>query len=81
MKKIILRLIRFYQNTRFFHGTIARQLFLTDQICRFRPTCSQYTYEAVERFGMIKGLSLGFWRVLRCNPFNRGGYDPVDKIR
>jgi putative membrane protein insertion efficiency factor len=46
-------------------------------ICRFTPTCSQYTLEAIRRHGFLKGSLLGAWRVLRCNPFCRGGDDPV----
>ena len=45
--------------------------------CRFTPTCSAYALEAVRRFGAIKGTALGVWRILRCNPFCAGGYDPV----
>ncbi|MCK4255489.1 membrane protein insertion efficiency factor YidD [candidate division WOR-3 bacterium] len=45
--------------------------------CRFYPTCSEYSKEAIIRYGVFKGLGLGIWRVLRCNPFSRGGYDPV----
>ena len=45
--------------------------------CRFQPTCSHYGYEAIERHGVIRGIGLIAWRLLRCNPFNRGGYDPV----
>ncbi|MBO5374634.1 MAG: membrane protein insertion efficiency factor YidD [Clostridia bacterium] len=45
--------------------------------CRFTPTCSQYALEALDKHGAIKGLILAIWRVLRCNPFCRGGYDPV----
>lgn len=45
--------------------------------CRFQPTCSHYTYEAVEAYGAGRGLVMGFWRILRCNPLNDGGYDPV----
>jgi len=45
--------------------------------CRFTPTCSTYALEAVERFGVFKGLLLAIWRVLRCNPLNPGGEDPV----
>jgi len=77
MKKIILFLIRFYQKTAFFHGAIARQLFLTDKVCRFSPTCSNYTYQAVEKYGAGKGLFLGLKRVIRCHPWSRGGSDPV----
>lgn len=47
--------------------------------CRFYPTCSAYVFQAVHRFGVKKGLSLGFKRILRCNPFNAGGYDPLPK--
>ena len=57
MKTVILKFIRFYQKTRFFHGTIARQLFLTDQDCRFVPTCSEYTYQAVKNLGLPKDCS------------------------
>jgi putative membrane protein insertion efficiency factor len=45
--------------------------------CRFQPTCSQFGYEAIERHGVLKGIALTAWRLMRCNPFNRGGYDPV----
>lgn len=45
--------------------------------CKFQPTCSQYTYEAILKYGIVKGVFLGCWRILRCNPFSKGGYDPV----
>jgi hypothetical protein len=45
--------------------------------CRFRPTCSQYTLEAIEKYGLFKGGAMGLWRILRCNPFSKGGDDPV----
>jgi putative membrane protein insertion efficiency factor len=45
--------------------------------CRYQPTCSEYTYEAIERHGVIKGIGLGMWRLVRCNPFSKGGLDPV----
>jgi uncharacterized protein len=45
--------------------------------CRFQPTCSTYTMEAVEKYGAIKGTWLGVKRILRCQPFSKGGYDPV----
>lgn len=45
--------------------------------CRFQPTCSEYAYEAIARYGIIKGGRLATWRILRCNPFGGSGYDPV----
>ncbi|MBE6543117.1 MAG: membrane protein insertion efficiency factor YidD [Ruminococcaceae bacterium] len=47
--------------------------------CRFRPTCSQYCIEAIREWGIIVGTLLTVWRLLRCNPFSKGGYDPVPK--
>jgi len=47
------------------------------QTCRFYPTCSQYAIEAIEKYGPLKGSLLAMWRILRCNPFCEGGYDPV----
>jgi len=68
MKKLMLKLIRFYQ-----HNISVN----TPPACRFQPTCSQYAYTAIERFGALKGGWLALRRLLRCNPFCRGGYDPV----
>jgi putative membrane protein insertion efficiency factor len=45
--------------------------------CRFSPTCSQYAIEAFQKHGFLKGVVLAFWRILRCNPFGKGGFDPV----
>ena len=45
--------------------------------CRFTPTCSEYAFEAIKKYGALKGGCLAVWRVLRCNPFCKGGYDPV----
>lgn len=45
--------------------------------CKYTPTCSQYAIEALEKHGLIKGIMLAVWRILRCNPFSKGGYDPV----
>jgi len=65
----ILALIRLYQMT------ISRGL--PENTCRFYPTCSHYGYQAVYKHGAIIGSLMAGWRVLRCNPFNPGGYDPV----
>jgi putative membrane protein insertion efficiency factor len=77
IKNFILKLIRFYQKTAIFHSVILRRLFLTDKVCRFVPTCSEYTYQAVEKYGVVKGLFLGLKRIIRCHPFSKGGYDPL----
>lgn len=45
--------------------------------CRFVPTCSDYGYQAIEKYGIMRGGAMAIWRVLRCNPFGKGGYDPV----
>ena len=49
--------------------------------CRYYPSCSEYAAQAIERYGILRGLVLGGWRLLRCNPFSHGGYDPVDDQR
>lgn len=68
MKRLVLALLRFYR--RFISPALPPS-------CRFTPSCSQYTYEAIERYGVAKGGWLGIKRIVRCNPFNPGGYDPV----
>jgi putative membrane protein insertion efficiency factor len=50
---------------------------LPSNTCRFYPTCSHYGYMAIYKYGAVKGAAMAAWRVLRCNPFNPGGYDPV----
>jgi uncharacterized protein len=68
MKHIALLLIRFYQLT------ISR---LLPPSCRFTPSCSVYGYEAIEKYGFLKGGWMAMKRIGRCHPFNPGGYDPV----
>ena len=70
MKKILILLIRFYQ--KFISPMFPAK-------CRYYPTCSQYTLEAVKEHGAIKGTYLGIKRILKCHPFHEGGYDPVPK--
>jgi hypothetical protein len=50
---------------------------LTKDTCRFYPTCSHYGYQAIYKYGAIKGTVMAVWRVFRCNPYNQGGFDPV----
>ena len=68
MKRPLLALIAAYQ--RWISPSIPRR-------CRYEPTCSAYTAEAIRRFGALRGVALGSWRLLRCNPFSHGGFDPV----
>jgi uncharacterized protein len=49
--------------------------------CRYYPSCSEYAAQAIERFGILRGLVLAGWRLLRCNPWSRGGLDPVEDQR
>lgn len=66
-KKLAINLIRIYQKISS----------LKPPVCRFYPTCSEYTKQAIIKYGIIKGLWLGIKRILKCHPFNEGGYDPV----
>lgn len=76
IKRITLKTIRLYQKTLSRdHGPLKKHH--PYGYCRFNPTCSQYTYEAVEKFGTLRGLMLGFWHILRCNPWGKGGNEPV----
>ncbi len=69
MKKLVLKAISFYQK----HLSHLKG----PGCCIYNPTCSEYTRQAVEKYGVIKGLMKGFWRILRCNPFAKGGDDPL----
>ena len=68
MKNILIAMIRFYQ--KFLSP-------LKHTRCPYTPTCSQYGLEAIQKYGAVKGSLLVCWRILRCNPFSKGGYDPV----
>lgn len=68
MKKICILLINFYQKK------ISPHLKTS---CKYYPTCSEYTKQAIEKYGVIKGIFIGIKRILRCNPFSKGGYDPL----
>lgn len=71
MKKIAIFLLKFYKkriSPIFSHKGIH---------CKFQPTCSEYMMQAIEKYGFFKGFFMGIFRFLRCNPFSKGGYDPV----
>ena len=75
LKLLILQLIRLYQrllspDTGLLHA-------ITGPVCRFKPTCSEYTYQAIERYGIMQGTLLGLRRILRCNPWSKVVLDPV----
>ena len=71
MKKILLLFIKFYQNH------ISLWLESKNIKCKYYPTCSEYTKQAIEKYGAFKGLRLGICRILKCNPLSKGGYDPL----
>lgn len=71
MKKIFINLINFYQKN------ISVWLESKNIKCKYYPTCSEYAKQAIEKYGAFKGSIKGIWRILRCNPFSKGGYDPL----
>ena len=73
MKRVAMALVRFYR--KYLSGR------KPTPTCRFTPTCSAYSLEAFETRGFFVGLALTVWRILRCNPFCAGGYDPVPEKR
>lgn len=68
LKKIIIKLIQIYRKISSF----------TPAVCRFTPTCSEYTMQAIEKYGVLKGGWLGIKRICKCHPFHPGGYDPLE---
>ncbi len=66
MKKILLKIVRLYQRL------VSPML---RPHCRFYPTCSEYAFLAIDKYGVAKGITLSMWRILRCNPLNKGGVD------
>ena len=68
MKRILIALVKFYRRANSPYRP---------PCCTYTPTCSQYALEAIEKYGALKGGYLAFRRILRCNPFHKGGYDPV----
>ncbi len=75
-RRLAQKIIRIYQKTLSpDHGFISK--FFPYGYCRFKPTCSEYGYQAIEKYGIIRGTILALWRILRCNPWNKGGKDTV----
>ncbi len=71
MKKLLIKIINFYKKA-------ISPFFANSGIhCKYEPTCSEYTKQAIEKYGIIKGIWLGFIRILKCNPLSKGGYDPL----
>jgi len=68
MKKFVISILRFYK--KFISPALPDS-------CRFYPTCSEYAAAAVGKYGVLKGSIKSIYRIIRCNPFNKGGYDPV----
>lgn len=71
-RALVVLILRFYQ--RWLSPAFGQR-------CRYYPSCSEYAVQAVQRFGILRGLVLAGWRLLRCNPWSRGGFDPVDNQR
>ena len=70
MKKLAIKLINLYKK-------LLSPSNFGLHTCRFTPSCADYTKDAIEKYGILRGSLMGFWRILRCNPFSKGGYDPV----
>ena len=73
---LVIQIIKIYQKTLSFDHGIFKHKYPFGY-CRFKPTCSEYAISAVEKYGIFKGGGKAIWRILRCNPWNKGGYDPL----
>jgi putative membrane protein insertion efficiency factor len=76
LRFLVLRLIRFYQKTLSFDHSWLK-IFRPMGYCRFYPSCSEYAYQAIEKYGFWQGGLKALYRLLRCHPFSKGGYDPL----
>lgn len=77
MKKFVLFILRIYQKTLSGnHGLFGKITGI--KFCRYYPSCSAYTYQSIEKYGVIRGSVKGIKRLLRCHPWHEGGYDPID---
>lgn len=87
MKRLILNLIRLYQKTGSYRNLLITNIFphgnsrvSNKGTCRFKPTCTQYMYEAINRYGIVRGALLGMRRIAKCHPWSKGGIDPVPNL-
>jgi hypothetical protein len=78
MKFLVLKLIRSYQRAKFFRQPLFKTLFLSDAACRFVPTCSEYSYQAIAKYGILKGGLLSLKRIFKCHPWSRPAADPLN---
>ncbi|HAH85839.1 MAG: membrane protein insertion efficiency factor YidD [Armatimonadota bacterium] len=67
MRRVLIYAIRIYQKLSRYRP----------RVCRYEPTCSEYAVQAIEKYGPVKGVGMAAWRILRCNPWSAGGFDPV----
>ncbi len=71
MKTLVLFFIRIYQKTAFIRKPFLRTIFGNERTCKFTPTCSEYTYKSINKFGVIKGISMGLKQLTKCHPFSK----------
>lgn len=75
-RNLLIGAIKFYQKTLSFDHSFLK-IFYPHGFCRFTPTCSEYGAQAISKYGAVKGVFLASWRILRCNPWSKGGHDPL----
>ncbi|MDD2565632.1 MAG: membrane protein insertion efficiency factor YidD [Candidatus Gracilibacteria bacterium] len=81
LARILIKIIELYQKYLSPDHSIWARNSAKPPYCKFTPSCSDYMKESIEKKGVFKGVFKGTWRILRCNPWNKGGYDPVEKNR
>jgi uncharacterized protein len=77
MKKLAINAINFYQKFLSFDSAFGKFIAISPNVCRYSPTCSEYSKQAIQKYGILKGATLSIKRILSCHPFSQGGWDPV----